>query len=389
MSGWNTSGGYGTVNGPQGPSGPYAPPGGPNPPKKHTGKIVAWVVVAVLVLGGGGFGAWALLSHRNQPQPAAAATSARNGSTSATSGGNASCWDGSSNPCPDFAGKAAVQYAFAPPDPGECKVTALDDIDMGEYFSYFCTGSAASTYITGTSASAYIELWKDKDAIARWNDKHGYQKDGILKNGDGDDVGTTYSYTSDGYTSTISCYDDIPVCLRSEDSASVLAEFKTLSKDQIQRVATWLGTHPVADPTASWDVSTAEKAFPPAAGFKPIDCTSKMATTEPDSDADQQFDCNIPTDGAVLTDATITRWPSAQDAAKAFKNAGYTEKGPWMVDGTQRGTIFTGAVNQDAYCYSDAPFCIDLNRFNEKSPDDLMTHIAPLTADQAADLMKK
>jgi len=262
-----------------------------------------------------------------------------------------------------------VEYAFTPLDPDRC-TQGSTDIDAGLFYREEC--AADRRY---KPYSAALLLWADTDAVKNDMVARKYQESGYWKNGDDVVVGTRYVLEEFGSVQHVYCYDTIPLCL-AVDQAYAREEFGSLSVGQIDNVAAWLKTHPVADPTARWDTGAAERAFPAASGFHPLACSPQNLSPDPS----KGFGCRWPDDRS----AVISEWPTAHEAIETYSKSDVAE--PWMVNGVERGTVFTGEDLGDAkrWCYVDAPYCIRIN----DSPDDTMARIAPLTADQAANLRR-
>ncbi|MCL2092124.1 MAG: hypothetical protein FWH11_13155, partial [Micrococcales bacterium] len=335
-----------------------AEPDDPSTPKRPTNKkalvgILGGILVVALAIGTVLF-----INRDDKPDPTA-------------SGSPLTCWDGSSDDCPEFAGSRAVQYAFAPPDPDKCHTTGTR-VSYGVLYDEYCS-------VTGTTNPPHLQLYQDvESAKARFVGDHRYKNNGTWKNVDGDVVGTMF--TRSGYASAY-CYNDIPVCLHAR-SKSHMQEFGTLSAPQIQRVAAWLSTHPVTDPTAEWDLSAAKRAFPAADGSEPLKCSVSDEEFDYLLGAYEGYKCSW-SDSSVY----IGRWITAQDAAQAYRGSNRTEtEEPWMVDGVERGVLFTRDFRDiKVWCYVDAPYCILIWDAQDAS---IIDRIAPLTADQAAEFFR-
>ena len=335
------------------PAGPSSPPS----QKRPTTKILAGVAAGLLVVGAV-VGARLFLNRDKSDDTASGGSNGGPVGSSQTGGG--SCWNGSADDCPELAGRQAVQYAFAPSDPGECSFGGMN-VPAGLFWEDECSDS-------------YIQLYSDVSSAADF----GKNKVGTWKNGDGDIVGTVFApYTDE---QRLYCYDKIPFCLLGSSSESAVRDFGTLSTSQIQRVEAWISTHPVADPTADWDLETAQAAFPAASGAAPLSCS---VAGDPNSSvfdgSGEMFEC----EWADLDGVYISRWPTAQDAAQAFRDDGVDTEVPWMVDGVERGVVFdTGSLAPGmAWCYADVPYCMEVWSDSDSSAID---RIAPLTAEQAA-----
>ncbi|MCL2466115.1 MAG: Hsp70 family protein [Micrococcales bacterium] len=335
---------------PQQPTGPNQVPVGTEGRKKPTAKILAGVLGGLLVVGAV-VGAVLWFGSSDKPDPLAAT-----GGPGSQSG---DCWRGSADACPEFAGRQAVQYAFAPFNPSTCSFSAMN-MRLGLAWEDSCSDGAIRLYLDVSSATAF-----------------GENKVGTWENGDGDTVGTVFSPYND--KQRLYCYDKIPLCLMLYGNSAV-RDFGTLSTSQIQRVETWLSDHPVADPTTDWDLKSAQAAFPAAAGTAPPTCS---VAGDPNSDvfdgSGEIFECEWPD----INDVYISRWSSAQDAAQAFRTGGVDTEEPWMVNGVERGIRFdTGSLAPGiAWCYADLPYCMEVWSDSDAGAID---RIAPLTAEQAA-----
>ncbi|MCL2850257.1 MAG: Hsp70 family protein, partial [Micrococcales bacterium] len=346
-------------------------PDAPRPaPKKKAVKVLAVALVAALLVGGGIVGGvwW---NHRESPAPLALATDPP-----------VTCWDGSTGTCPEFAGRAALLYAFTPADPDLC-TPGSGIYALGLYYTESCWLN---------SAHASIQLWQDTNAVANGLADDGYVAEGSWKNDDNEFVGTIYVpgpktvFSKPG--DSTSCYDAIPVCLHT-NGFSVPGKFSTLSAQQVQQVKRWLAEHPVPDPTATWSPETALAAFPVVASSDALTCEIYFIFLTPYASAEERYRCTWPDSQSYVY---ITRWPTPEAATKAWRDEILTTmtEEPWTVDGADRGTVF---VNRPAdmpehldACYRDIPFCISLSGRGTMTAQDYMARIAPLTADQAAAL---
>lgn len=355
------------------PSPPVAqPPTAPEPPigvpaSSRRTKVLAGVLVGVVAVGAAG-GLWMVRNAFAGPgsEPTASST---DGSPVAA----ATCWDGSDGTCPEFSGATAVRYAFTPPDPEKCADWGTMNIEKGLFYKEGCKDDKLYR-----PYDANLVLWADMDDIAFDMTDRKYQATGTWENADGDTVGTTYTSIST-IDPIVYCYDQIPACMEvyQRHEETVRDQFGTLSTDQVRNLVAWLDSHPVADPTAGWDPEEAERAFPAAAGADPLSCSIGNRSAPPGTD--KIFTCEWPDESL----ATVIVWPTTKDAAEAYSDK---VAEPWIVDGVERGTVFTDEEmlegDEKRWCYSDLPYCL---RINMTHPDDFIGRIAPLTEGQAAD----
>ncbi|MCL2422515.1 MAG: Hsp70 family protein [Micrococcales bacterium] len=338
-------------------------------------KVLAGVLAGVLVVVGGAVAFWKLRGDDTGPTSAAVPPPP---STVAA----ASCWDGSNGPCPDFTGTAALEFLFAPPDPDKCEL-AYSSIDKGKFYGAKCADNRSYK-----PYDVNLWLWADMDAISAEMVDLKYQATDTWNNADGDTVGTTYTPSAKATdTYTVFCYDQIPACLQvrpgyKEDPNAVKDLMGTLSTAQVRDVVTWLGTNPVSNPTATWDPRQAERAFPAADGAPSLTCSVRSDIKPGDEGADQIFYCEWP--GTSGKDTMVTKWSSQEYLAEYYAEFDDVVAEPWIVDGVERGTIYSGTGEADTrWCYSDLTYCI---RIMYTEPDEYLARIAPLTAEQAAKL---
>ncbi|MCL2667138.1 MAG: Hsp70 family protein [Micrococcales bacterium] len=355
---------------------PQPDPGGPARPAPLLAGSRRKVVVAVvgaLVAVGAVAGLWAVV-HNMNGDPKVQSTSPSAPSSTAAGPSAHACWDGTDDDaCSDFGGSDAVRHAFAPPEPSEC-VTTRTEVGKGLFYEEDCSANRGYQPYT-----ARLQLWVSMDALQA-DIAADRKKAGTWKNSDGDTVGTTYTKKSFLDSLITYCYDTIPVCLL-VDQEYARDDFGTLSASQVRDVEAWLDTHAVPDPTAGWNPTYPERAFPAAPGASRLTCKAQDLSFG----STVTFACRWP-DGNT---AVITQWSDPQDAVEYYKASSQgsvidltTE--PWIVDGVARGTLFSGGelAPGKRWCYDDVPYCIAIVDW---TPDTLIGRITPLTPEQAAE----